>query len=327
MVGFFAFFPSKLSNLPKSGGWLNSVKVVLGFIEVALGFKFLMVADQTYHWGILDREVYIAIWVTIFTLQGLYLMGKIKFAHDSDVPYIGVPRLAFIIATFTFVVYLIPGMFGAPLKALAGYFPPQETIDFDINRIVRDNVKMISQNGIAVSGSAQKSEACESPKYADFLHLAHGLDGYFDYEQALKCAQAQNKPLFIDFTGHGCVNCREMEQTVWADPRVLDMLRNDYVVVALYVDDKTTLPENEWYVSDYDGKKKKTLGKKNADFQIKKFDSNAQPNYILLDSRGGNDDNLQQHVLAPARGHNLDKDAFVAFLKQGLEEYKKRGQN
>lgn len=325
--GFFAFFPSKLSNLPKSGGWLNSVKVVLGFIEVALGFKFLMVADQTYHWGILDREVYIAIWVTIFTLQGLYLMGKIKFAHDSDVPYIGVPRLAFIIATFTFVVYLIPGMFGAPLKALAGYFPPQETIDFDINRIVRDNVKMISQNGIAVSGTAQKSEACESPKYADFLHLAHGLDGYFDYEQALKCAQAQNKPLFIDFTGHGCVNCREMEQTVWADPRVLDMLRNDYVVVALYVDDKTTLPENEWYVSDYDGKKKKTLGKKNADFQIKKFDSNAQPNYILLDSRGGNDDNLQQHVLAPARGHNLDKDAFVAFLKQGLEEYKKRGQN
>lgn len=322
--GFFAFFPSKLSNLPKSGGWLNAVKVVLGFIEVALGFKFLMVADQTYHWGLLDREVYIAIWVTIFTLQGLYLMGKIKFAHDSDLPYIGVPRLAFIIATFAFVVYLIPGMFGAPLKALAGYFPPQETIDFDINRIVRENVKQISVSGVAASANP-KSEACEAPKYSDFLHLAHGLDGYFDYEQALKCAQAQNKPLFIDFTGHGCVNCREMEQTVWADPRVLDMLRNDYVVVALYVDDKTTLPENEWYVSEYDGKKKKTLGKKNADFQIKKFDSNAQPNYILLDSRGGNDDNLQQHVMAPARGHNLDKDAFVDFLKKGLEEYKKRG--
>lgn len=320
--GFFAFFPSKLSNLPKSGGWLNSVKVVLGFIEVALGFKFLMVADQTYHWGLLDREVYIAIWVTIFTLQGLYLMGKLKFAHDSDLPYIGVPRLAFIIATFTFVVYLIPGMFGAPLKALAGYFPPQETIDFDINRIVRDNVKQISVSGVAAT--SQRSEACETPKYADFLHLAHGLDGYFDYEQALKCAQAQNKPLFIDFTGHGCVNCREMEQTVWADPRVLEMLKKDFVVVALYVDDKTTLPENEWYVSDYDGKKKKTLGKKNADFQIKKFDSNAQPNYILLDSRGGNDSNLQQHVLAPARGHNLDKDAFVNFLKQGLQEYKNR---
>ena len=323
--GFFAFFPSKLSSLPKSGGWLNSVKVVFGFIEIALGFKFLMVADQTYHWGILDREVYIAIWVAVFTLQGLYLMGKIKFANDSEVTYISVPRLAFIIATFAFVVYLIPGMFGAPLKALAGYFPPQETIDFDINRIVRDNVKQISVSG-ETAAVKTKSEACEAPKYADFLHLAHGLDGYFDYEQALKCAQAQNKPLFIDFTGHGCVNCREMEQTVWSDPRVLDMLRNDFVVVALYVDDKTTLPENEWYVSEYDGKKKKTLGKKNADFQIKKFDSNAQPNYILLDSRGGNDDNLKQHVLAPARGHNLDKDAFVEFLKQGLEEYKKRGQ-
>ena len=324
--GFFAFFPSKLSNLPKSGGWLNSVKVVLGFIEVALGFKFLMVADQTYHWGLLDREIYIAIWVTIFTLQGLYLMGKIKFAHDSELKYIGVPRLAFIIATFTFVVYLIPGMFGAPLKALAGYFPPQETIDFDINRIVRDNVKQISVSGVA-TGTAKKSDACEAPKYSDFLHLAHGLDGYFDYDQALKCAQAQNKPLFIDFTGHGCVNCREMEQSVWSDPRVLDMLKNDYVVVALYVDDKTTLPESEWYVSDYDGKKKKTLGKKNADFQIKKFDSNAQPNYILLDSRGGNDNDLRPHILAAPRGHNLDKDAFVEFLKQGLEEYKKRGNN
>lgn len=325
--GFFAFFPSKLSNLPKSGGWLNAVKVVLGFIEVALGFKFLMVADQTYHWGLLDREVYIAIWVTIFTLQGLYLMGKIKFAHDSDLPYIGVPRLAFIIITFSFVVYLIPGMFGAPLKALAGYFPPQETIDFDINRIVRDNVKQFSGSGGAIQGTNSNSLSgeCEAPKYADFLHLAHGLDGYFDYEQALKCAQAQNKPLFVDFTGHGCVNCREMEQTVWADPRVLEMLRKDFIVVALYVDDKTTLPENEWYVSEYDGKKKKTLGKKNADFQIKKFDSNAQPNYILLDSRGGNDDNLQQHVMVPARGHNLNKDAFVAFLKQGLDEYKKRG--
>lgn len=323
--GFFAFFPSKLSNLPKSGGWLNSVKVVLGFIEVALGFKFLMVADQTYHWGILDREVYIAIWVAVFTLQGLYLMGKLKFAHDSELPYIGVPRLMFIIATFTFVIYLIPGMFGAPLKALAGYFPPQETIDFDVRRIVREEMKNITVSAGATAASAKPAE-CEAPKYADFLHLAHGLEGYFDYEQALKCAQAQDKPLFIDFTGHGCVNCREMEQTVWADPRVMKMLKEEYVICALYVDDKTKLPEEEWYVSEYDGKKKKTLAKKNADFQIKKFASNAQPNYILLDSRGGHDDDLQQHVLAPARGHNLDKDAFVEFLKQGLEEYKKRGQ-
>ena len=294
--GFFAFFPSKLSNLPKSGGWLNSVKVVLGFIEVALGFKFLMVADQTYHWGLLDREVYIAIWIAVFTLMGIYLMGKIKFKNDSDLHHIGVFRLALIITTFSFVIYLIPGMFGAPLKALAGYLPPQESIDFDINRIVRENVKQVSVSGTTTTTTSTKPAACEEAKYTEFLHLPHGLDGYFDYDQALRCAQAQNKPLFIDFTGHGCVNCREMEQAVWSDPRVLEILRNDYVVVALYVDDKTTLPEEEWYVSEY-----------------------------LLDSRGGNDDNLQQHVLAPARGHNLDRDAFVEFLKQGLEEYQKRG--
>ena len=324
--GFFAFFPSKLNNLPKSGGWLNSVKVVLGFIEVALGFKFLMVADQTYHWGLLDREIYIAIWIAIFTLQGLYLMGKIKFANDSDLPYIGVPRLIFIIITFTFVIYLIPGMFGAPLKALAGYLPPQESIDFDINRIVRENAKNIMESGVQVkdqkSGNASSGETV---KYSEFLHLPHGLDGYFDYDQALKAAQEQDKPLFIDFTGHGCVNCREMEQAVWSDPRVLEMLRNDYVVVALYVDDKTKLPEEEWYVSEYDGKKKKELGKKNADFQIKNFDSNAQPNYILLDSRHGKDKDLRPHVLAPARGHNLDRDAFVNFLQDWLKAYKARG--
>lgn len=321
--GFFAFFPSKLGNLPKSGGWLNSVKVVLGFIEIALGFKFLMVADQTYHWGLLDREVYIAIWVAVFTLQGLYLMGKLKFKNDSDLQYIGVPRLAFIIATFAFVVYLIPGMFGAPLKALAGYFPPQETIDFDINRIVRDQAKEIMKSGIATGKNPDTSEACEPAKYADFLHLPHGIEGYFDYQQALKCAKAQNKPLFIDFTGHGCVNCREMEQSVWSDPRILNMLKNDYVVVALYVDDKKTLPEDEWYISDYDGKQKKTLGKKNADFQIKHFHSNAQPNYILLDNRAGETD-LEKFVLMPARGHDLNRDAFYEFLKKGLEEFKKR---
>ncbi len=309
--GFFAFFPSKLGNLPKSGGWLNSVKVVLGFIEIALGFKFLMVADQTYHWGLLDREVYIAIWVAVFTLQGLYLMGKLKFKNDSDLQYIGVPRLAFIIATFAFVIYLIPGMFGAPLKALAGYFPPQETIDFDINRIVRDQAKEIIKSGVTAgnTGTAVAQADCEPAKYADFLHLPHGIEGYFDYQQALKCAKAQNKPLFIDFTGHGCVNCREMEQSVWSDPRILNMLKNDYVVVALYVDDKKTLPEDEWYISDYDGKQKKTLGKKNADFQIKHFHSNAQPNYILLDSKAGDTD-LEKFVLMPARGHDLNRDAF-----------------
>ncbi|MBE6333839.1 MAG: DUF255 domain-containing protein [Bacteroidales bacterium] len=317
--GFFAFFPSKLSSLPKSGGWLNSVKVVLGFIEIALGFKFLMVIDQTYHLGILDREIYIAIWIVVFSLIGLYLLGKFKLQHD-DADYcekpLGILRISLVIVVFTFVVYMIPGMFGAPLKALAGYLPPQETIDFDINRIVRENVR--SLRGTAVSSNVQQREA---PKYADFLHLAHGLEGYFDYEQALRVAKAENKPLFLDFTGHGCVNCREMEQSVWSDPRVIEILTNEYIICALYVDDKTVLPESEQYTGK-DGKLKNTLGKKNADFQINNFDSNAQPNYILLNSRHGEDENLRPHVMMPARGYNLDANAFVEFLKAGVEKYK-----
>ncbi|MDR1273973.1 MAG: thioredoxin family protein [Odoribacteraceae bacterium] len=292
------------------------MKVVLGFIEVAFGFKFLMVADQTYHWGLLDREIYIALWIVIFILMGVYLMGKIKFKHDSEVSHIGVGRLVLIIITFTFVVYLIPGMFGAPLKALAGYLPPQSSIDFDINRIVRENAKnTVAAPVVPLTGPV---------KYADFLHLPHGLDGYFEYEQALKAALAADKPLFIDFTGHGCTNCREMETVVWSDPRVLEVLRNDFIVVALYVDDKTKLPEEDQYISDYDGKKKNTLGKKNTDFQVKKFNSNAQPNYILLDSRHGDEADLMPHLLAPPRGHNLDKDAFLAFLQGAVKEYKAR---
>ncbi|MDR0544454.1 MAG: thioredoxin family protein [Odoribacteraceae bacterium] len=319
--GFFAFFPSRLSSLPKSGGWLNTVKVVLGFVEVALGFKFLMVADQTYHWGLLDREVYIAIWIALFSLMGVYLMGKLKFRHDSELKYVGVGRLTMLIVTFSFVVYLIPGMFGAPLKALAGYLPPRESIDFDIDRIVRDNVKTFSAGGGSAAASATPGKAV---KYADFLHLPHGLDGFFDYDQALDAARAADKPLFIDFTGHGCANCREMENAVWSDPRVLKMLREDFVVVALYVDDKTKLSEEEQYVSEYDGKKKNTLGKKNTDFQVKKFNSNAQPNYILLDSRRGREQDLAAHLLAPPRGHNLDRDAFAEFLEGALKEYKRR---
>jgi len=322
--GFFAFFPSKLSNLPKSGGWLNSVKVVLGFIEVALGFKFLMVADQTYHWGLLDREVYLAIWIAVFTLQAFYLMGKIKFANDSELKHIGIGRLIVLIITMSFVIYLIPGMFGAPLKAVAGYLPPQTTIDFDINRIVRDNVKTLKMSGVSTSSKATSDLRNEHVKYSEFLELPNGLDGYFDYDQALAVAKAEDKPLFLDFTGHGCNNCREMEQTVWSDPRILDLLENEFVVCALYVDDKTSLPKEEQYISEYDGKKKRTLGKKNADFQIKKFDSNAQPNYILLDSRHGEEKDLRPVMIAPSRGHNLDVEAFLKYLQDALKEYKKR---
>lgn len=306
----FAFFPTWLSGLPKSGGWLNAVKVVLGFIELALGLKFLSIADQTYHWGILDRDIYIAFWIVIFTLMGFYLLGKLKFAHDSNLPHISVPRTILAIITFTFVVYMIPGLFGAPLKALSGYLPPQHSHDFDLNRIIREN-----SSGGASTDSVQNN-ICEKPKHGDFLHLPHGLQGYFDYEQGLACAKELNKPVFIDFTGHGCVNCREMEANVWADPRVLKILRDHYLVVALYVDDKTTLPESEWITSTYDGKTKKTVGKKYADFQISRFNVNAQPYYVLLDTNG--------ELLNSPRAYNLNIDQFVDFLQKGLEEFKKR---
>lgn len=307
----FAFFPSWLNNLPKSGGWLNSVKVVLGFLELALGLKFLSIADQTYHWGLLDREIYLALWIVIFFLMGLYLMGKIKFAHDSDVKFLSVPRLMFSIITFSFVVYLIPGMFGAPLKALSGYVPPMHTHDFDLNEIIRKNAG--STGGTAVMKFTD-NELCETPKFSEKLHLPHGLQGYFDYEQGLACAKALDKPIFLDFTGHGCVNCREMEANVWSDPQVLQLLRDEYVIIALYVDDKTTLPEEEWVLSDYDGKMKKTIGRKFADFQVSKFGVNAQPFYVLM----GHDNNV---VIEP-RAYDLDVNEFVTFLKEGVKNFK-----
>lgn len=303
----FAFFPSWMNKLPKSGGWLNSVKVVLGFIELALGLKFLSIADQTYHWGILDREIYLAFWIVIFMLMGFYLLGKIKFAHDSEVKYISVPRLTLVIITFTFVLYLIPGMFGAPLKALSGYLPPMTTHDFDLDKITR-------QNAMSASGVEQSSSICETPKYHEFLHLPHGIEGYYDYEQGLACAKKLNKPIYVDFTGHGCVNCREMEANVWSDPRVLKILKNDYVVISLYVDDKTPLPESEWVMSSVDGKLKKSIGKVYADLQIYNFNINAQPYYILLDHNG--------NLLEKPRAYDLDIDAFVEFLETGLENFR-----
>ena len=319
----FAFFPNLLQSLPKSGGWLNSVKVVLGFIEVALGFKFLSVADQTYHWHLLDREVYLGIWIVCFALLGFYLLGKIRFKGEKEVKELGVFRLVLIIIDFTFVIYMIPGMWGAPLKALSGYLPPKQTLDFDLNRIIEENSEKVMDYvdyklaNVALSQDEAKPATndvlCEDPRYADLFHLAHNLKGYFDYDQALACAKAQNKPIFIDFTGHGCVNCREMEANVWSDPRVKEMLRNDFVICALYVDDKTSLPKEEWYTSTYDGKEKKTIGRKYADFQISKFGTNAQPYYCLMDHNG--------NLLMKPRAYDLDKDAFLAFLQEGVKNY------
>ncbi len=298
----FAMFPNLLQKLPKSGGWMNSVKVVLGFVEVALGFKFLMTADQAYGWGLLDREVYLGIWIVCFTLLGFYLLGKIRFKGEKEVKELSVFRLVLIIIDFTFVIYMIPGMWGAPLKALSGYLPPQQTLDFNLDR----TIKYVE--------SQQESQTCEEPKYSDVLELPLDLSGYFDYEQALSCARAQDKPVFVDFTGHGCNNCREMENSVWSDPEVLKMLRDEYVVVALYVDDKTEMPEEDWSVSTKNGKVKKTIGSKNIDFQETRFGANAQPYYVLLDNDGD--------MLMIPRSYSKDKAAFLSFLKKGLDNYK-----
>ncbi len=301
----FAFFPSLLSSLPKSGGWLNSVKVVLGFIELALGLKFLSIADQTYHWGILDREIYLALWIVIFTLMGFYLLGKLKFAHDSDLKHISVPRLFMAIVTFSFVIYLIPGMVGAPLKALSGYLPPQTTHDFDLHKIIRESASKVA--------TEEDPTICDKPMFSEKLHLPHGLKGYFDYEQGMECARELGRPVFIDFTGHGCVNCREMESNVWSDPRVLKRLKEDYVIIALYVDDKTKLPEEEWIKSTYDGKWKKTIGRKYADFQISRFGVNAQPYYVLM--------NHKEEILIEPRAYSLDIEEFIEFLDKGIEAF------
>lgn len=289
----FAMFPSLLKKL-KSGSWLNSVKVVLGFIEVALGLKFLSVADQTYHWGLLDREIYLAIWIVVFTLLGLYLLGKIRFEADSEVKHIGIFRLFLVIVDFTFVVYMIPGMFGAPLKALSGYLPPIETQDFIMNGNASQQVVSIEE--------ANKGEK-----------LPLGLTGYHSMEEGYAAAKASGKPVFLDISGLACVNCREMEQRVWSDPKVLSMLKNDFVIVVLYTDDKTKLPESEW-VTTSSGKVLKDRGRVNAWFVRENFGVSAQPNYVLLSPDG--------KQLAPIRGYNTDIDGFVEFLNSGLEKMK-----
>ncbi|MEG1645455.1 MAG: protein-disulfide reductase DsbD family protein [Alistipes sp.] len=301
----FAFFPSMLKNLPKSGGWLNSVKVVLGFIEVALGMKFLSVADQTYHWGLLDREIYLGVWIVVFTLLGLYLLGKIKFAHDSDMPYLGVGRLLLSIITLSFVVYLIPGMWGAPLKGLSGYLPPLTTQDFVLSAD--------GGGGSVASKEMQLTVDGNKPKYSDFLHLPDNLQGFFDLKEAEAYAAQVNKPLFIDFTGHGCVNCREMESRVWSDPQVLKILREDYVIVALYADDKTELAETDWITTE-SGKVLKGLGKINSHYALTTYGVNAQPYYILQGRDG--------KILVDPRGYDLDVQHFITYLNSGIEAYK-----
>jgi thiol:disulfide interchange protein DsbD len=301
----FAIFPGFMQKMPKSGTWMNEVKVVLGFLEIALAFKFLSVADQVYHWHLLDREIFLAIWIAIFTALTLYLFGKISLPHDGPSGKLSVPRALFATAFLAFVIYLTPGMFGAPLKGLSGWLPPMSSQDF------KGSAQVSEEN-------SNSSRSSSTVKYSEFLKLPLGLNGFFDFEEAKAYAQQVGKPLFIDFTGHGCVNCRKMEEYVWSDPAVLSILKNDYVVVALYCDDKTELPENKWYISKADGQEKKTLGDQNLDFQIARFNSNAQPHFVLLDPR------KDVAPMVPPVAFDADINHFISFLKKGIDAYKSK---
>jgi thiol:disulfide interchange protein len=299
----FAFFPSWLKSLPKSGSWLNTVKVFLGFVELALAFKFFSIADQAYHWNVLDRDIYLAILIAICIALAMYLMGRLRLAHDAENETVGVPRLLVSLAVLSFGIYLIPGLFGAPLKALSGYLPPLYTQEFILGSV---------QNATVPVANA----VCEKPLYGEFLHSPEGVNGYFDLAQAQACAKASGKPVFIDFTGHGCVNCREMEQNVFANEQIKAKFQNDFIFVSLYADDKTELPKAKQIMGS-DGKIKTTLGDYIADLQLSKFNSNARPQYVIIDAAG-------EMLTKETRFHNLDQEAFVKFLDEGLFNFKNK---
>ncbi len=275
----FAFFPSMLQSLPKSGGWLNTIKVSFGFIELALALKFLSNVDLSYHLGILNRDVFLVLWIVVFFLLGLYLLGKLKFAHDSDLPFVSVPRLFFAMASFSFAVYMVPGLWGAPLKALSGFIPPSTTQEFNLN----DLQYKIGNAGTA--HSAAGNQAAPPKKYTNKLHVPFGLTAYFDLEEGMAAAKILKKPIMLDFTGHTCPNCRKMEEQVWKDPAVLSRIKENFVLVSLYVDESEELPASEQY-TDKNGVKIVTVGDKNLDYEIKTFGFNAQPLYMFLDLNG-----------------------------------------
>lgn len=323
MVGFgvafalpftiFALFPSVMSKMPKSGGWLNSIKVVLGFIMLAFSMKFLMTVDSVYSLGLLSRDLFIAIWIVLFSLLGFYLLGKIKFSHDSDLPHIGTFRLFLVIIVFSFVVYLIPGLFGSPLKTLSSFLPSASTTELNIPKIIAENR---SYSGPAAVQQLNTSELCSEPKHGELFEMPLGLKGYFDYKQGLACAKEQGKPVLIDFKGHACANCKLMEAKVWSDPEVLRRLRDNFVIIALYVDDRTQLPENEWITSFLDGKLKKTIGKVNEDLEISLFKTNALPLYVITDHEG--------NPLNTPSPTNLNVEVYKKWLDEGLAAFKSK---
>jgi thiol:disulfide interchange protein DsbD len=296
----FAMFPSWLNALPRSGGWLNSVKVALGFLELALALKFLSNVDLAYHWNWFDREIFLSLWIVLFGLLGLYLLGKLRFSHDSPLLHLGVPRFLLAVICLAFTMYLVPGLWGAPLKSVSAFLPPMSTQDFD----------MSGDKAIPEAHTGNKSR-----KYAGVFEHPKGFVPFFDYEEGLAYARQQGKPVLIDFTGHACVNCRKMEANVWSDPAVSKMINEAYVLIQLYVDDKTDLPEDE-RVTAPDGRVLSTIGKKWSHLQMDAFKANSQPFYVLLDPA------TRQPLTVP-QGADYDIAGYQAFLQQGIDAYKK----
>ena len=297
----FAIFPSWLKEMPKSGGWLNTVKVSLGFLEIALAFKFLSNVDLAYHWGIFNRDVFLIIWIVVFGMWALYLLGKIRLSHDSEINFLSLPRLFFAMFILGFTIYMIPGLWGAPLKGISAWLPPQSTQDFDL---------------YSNAGTASAKVETPGKKYAGLFHAPHGLDAFYDYEEGLAYAKTVNKPILIDFTGWSCTNCRKMEASVWPDKEVLRRLREDYVLISLYVDDKTELSQGEKYESAFSGKKVNSIGQKWSDFQASKFGTNSQPYYVIADHDG--------NVLVPPQAFNLDINNYTKFLESGRIAFEKK---
>jgi thiol:disulfide interchange protein DsbD len=297
----FAFFPSMLHSLPKSGGWLNAVKVTFGFIELALAIKFLSNVDLIYHWHLLNRDVFLVIWIVVFGLMGLYLLGKLKFSHDSDVPYLSIPRLFFAITSFCFSLYMVPGLWGAPLQPLSGFIPPATTQDFNL-----EDLKYSIGKNTSVYSGAKNSEVIAPVKYIDKLQVPFGLTAYFDLQEGMAAAKVLHKPVMLDFTGHSCANCRKMEEQVWKNPEVLQRMKDNFVLISLYVDESTELPEAE-QITNAKGDKIITVGDRNLDYEITKFGFNAQPLYMFLD--------LQGNPLSDVKyGYDSDVQKFIDHL-------------
>lgn len=294
----FAIFPSWLKGLPKSGGWLNSVKVTLGLLELALAFKYLTNVDLAYHWGLISRDLFLVIWIIIFGVLAFYLLGKIRLSHDSEVQSLSIPRLLLAMLVLTFTVYLIPGLFGAPLKGISGWLPPRQTQEFSLS-----------------AAASAKPESGSNHKYAGLFHAPENIDAFYDYEEGMAYAKKVHKPVLLDFTGWSCTNCRKMEATVWSDPEVLKRLKEDYVLISLYVDDRTPLSSSEKYVSKVSSKSINTLGQKWSDLQQERFNTNAQPFYVVLDPDG--------KPATEPRAFNLDIKAYTDFLDQGITSARK----